>query len=188
MGKANIIAKVGAVTVSMASFILGVTLPETPWIDENRAVYVSAVAFGALIIGILLWIFGNRLTKKETNETSTLDYTEHPLWKMYLNINGLIRQLREIAPSVYEDIRDMPTTRVSVFYEEIRIKNITTNIEIEMQNCIDSNLCNLYRQLLNYELHCALFAINPTASGDFNLENKHQEIRNRTIKLIRGDK
>jgi len=72
MGKANIFAKCGAVIVTVAMFILGVTLPQTPWIDENRAIYVSMVAIVALFVGAILWFFGNKLTKYEGVTTSRL--------------------------------------------------------------------------------------------------------------------
>jgi len=81
MVKANI-AKCGAVIVSIATFVLGITLPETTWIDKNRAVYVSIVALAALIIGGILWFVGIKVAKSKIDKTSPLHTIVPTLEKM----------------------------------------------------------------------------------------------------------
>lgn len=66
MAKENI-TKCGVILMAIATFVLGITLPSTPWIDENRAVYVSLVALGALLLGIVLWFAGIRFAKEKTS-------------------------------------------------------------------------------------------------------------------------
>ena len=70
MGKAKFVKSGGAI-VTIALIILGVTLPSTPWIDENRAIYVSIVALVALMVGGALWFIGISLAKSETAKNST---------------------------------------------------------------------------------------------------------------------
>ena len=81
MLKVNI-AKCGAVIVSIATFVLGITLPETTWIDKNRAVYVSIVALAALIIGGILWFVGIKVAKSKIDKTSPLHTIVPTLEKM----------------------------------------------------------------------------------------------------------
>jgi hypothetical protein len=57
--------KIGGAIVSVAILILGITLPSTPWIDENKAVYISIVAIIALIVGGLMWLLGIKITKNQ---------------------------------------------------------------------------------------------------------------------------
>jgi hypothetical protein len=66
MRKANIV-KIGGTVVSLA-IILGMTLPSTPWIDENRAIYISVVALIALIFGGLMWFLGVKMSRISNKE------------------------------------------------------------------------------------------------------------------------
>ena len=68
-----IVIKVGGAIVTVALFVLGVTLPSTPWINENRAVYISIVALVALAIGGALWFVGVKIAKRAANNISPLE-------------------------------------------------------------------------------------------------------------------
>ena len=158
----------------------------------EQTTFALVISVVAIILSIVLWVvFGikkrgiSELDVAKNEVAPTPQISEHLLWKMYLNINDLIRQLRDIAPIVFDDIKDKPDKNLTLFYEDYRVKNILTKIEIEMQDCIDSDLCELFQSLMEYELWCAQFAINPIASPDIKLERIHQRIRDRIIKLIK---
>lgn len=68
----SILAKVGSVIVAIATFVLSITIPATSWIDENRAIYISIMAIIALLIGGILWFFGNKIVKSEFTKVSKL--------------------------------------------------------------------------------------------------------------------
>ncbi len=64
MGKS---AKIGSFVVTAALFVVGITLPSTNWINENRAAWITIMAVIALAIGALLYWAGTRLERKKTN-------------------------------------------------------------------------------------------------------------------------
>lgn len=62
----SIWVKIGGGIVTVALFVLGTTLPSTPWINENRAIYISIVAIIALVIGGIVWFIGTRIGRGES--------------------------------------------------------------------------------------------------------------------------
>ena len=159
-------------------------LEVSPYQSLPLAIALWSIASLWAIVATIFWIKNRRNSISELSAEKSKDHTEHLLWKMYLNINDLIRQLREIAPLAF-DATDITNRNPNQYFEDSRIKDILTKIEIEMQDCIDSDLCELFQSLMEYELWCAQFAINPIASPDIKLERIHQRIRDRIIKLIK---
>ena len=66
MRKARLV-KIGGTVVTIALLVLGTTLPSTPWIDQNRAIWTSIVAIIALLVGGSLYVVGIRVGKVETS-------------------------------------------------------------------------------------------------------------------------
>ena len=108
------IPKFGAIIVTIAAFVLGITLPETTWIDENRAVYVSIVALISLLIGIALWVIGIKVTKSKTEEPSPLHTIVPTLEKMdsLLGIQALREAKKKININKYIEVNNRMNTEI----------------------------------------------------------------------------
>ncbi len=98
--------------MSAALFVLGVTIPSTPWIDQNRAIYVSIIAIGALVIGVALWFIGIRWAKSQSIK-------KFPLEEIKDNLIIIDKCEREIATKkVKEKYTQNSTKKVRADFTE----------------------------------------------------------------------
>lgn len=163
MGKAKFVKSGGAI-VTIALFILGVTLPSTPWIDENKAIYVSIVALVALMVGGALWFIGIRLAKSETTKTSPLEdiksnlITMNTIQREVATKKGALPYSKKIAEQVGDDFMALFGSDVLTFATSL-IQTILTNRNVDplvdlykkFGEIIDSNTGGLKVDLENNE-------------------------------------
>jgi hypothetical protein len=118
----SILVKIGGSIVSLSLITLGITIPSTNWIDENKAAYISIITIIALIIGALLWIFGIRIEKNEIKNSINYRISKWEHFDKMVNLILSIEQSQVIdRPKIMADIqRELTQIGDSGLDEEMR--------------------------------------------------------------------
>jgi len=140
--------------VTAALFVVGITLPSTSWIDENRAAWITIVAVIALAIGVLLYWAGTRLEKKKINtieRTPLSDGDKLKVSSLMETVNALNDRMdRFMDESLYFDgdrVRHYQSLIDHPEFRELWDKYSTQSAQVIV---INPELSELVRDLLKF--------------------------------------
>jgi hypothetical protein len=110
------LVKIGGTIVSIAVIVLGITVPSTTWITENKAVHISIVAIIALLIGGLMWFWGIKMSRKEQAITK-------------------LQTLNSIAPTLQQMhtlLRHQAVKQAKKAYDKKTLSDLNNRVNIEI--------------------------------------------------------